>query len=385
MTVTTAERAPKAQPKPAEPMKLTVSRAELLRALGHASAIVERRNTIPVLSNVLLEAGPDWLRIVATDLNLQVALFVPATVEGEGATTVSASLLHGIIRELPEGAQVELKLTEKRLQVISGRSRYNLQTVPETDFPAIKAGEATTAFSLPAKDLLRAIGRIIFCQSAEMIVRPYLCGINLEIADGRLVFAATDGNRLAWSSLVAPEGAELAGAILSTKLVATLVKLLDGRDDDVKLAFDDRKVTIELGDTILIGKLVEGTYPPWRRVIPAAGGKRLLITTEAFEAAVRRSSIIASERTRAVKVELTTDKMTVTATSLEHGVAVEETPCVWDSGDFMIGYNSRHLLDMLSHSGADEIEVEFNDAATPAIFTNPHDDSAKWILMPMRV
>lgn len=383
--VATKPRAPKAKPEPAPGMKLTINRGDFLRALGFASAIVEQRNTIPVLSNVLLEAAGDMLRIVSTDLNLQIALNVPATVEGEGATTVSARLLHGIVREFNDGAQVDLKLDEGRLQVNSGRSRYKLQTIKSDDFPVIVPKDALTSFSLPAIDLLSAFRRVEFAQSSETIVRGYLCGVHLDTVDGELVFAATDGNRLAWSTMPAPEGAELVGAILPTKMISALGKLLDGHDGDVRLTFNERKVIAEIGTTVLTSKLVDGDYPSWRRVIPQSNGERLIVHTDAFAAAVRRAALISNERTRAIKIELSTDKMTVSAHSPEHGVAVEEAPCIWDGDNFAVGFNSRFLLDVLGAAGDGELQAEFHDAATPALFTNPADESAHWIVTPMRV
>jgi DNA polymerase-3 subunit beta len=382
MSRTAVKERPQAE-APAVELHATLNRAEFLRALGFASAIVERRNTIPVLSNVLLEATSDQLKITATDLNLQISLTVPAMIEGEGAITVSAQMIHGIVRELPDGAQVELKLADNRLQVLSGRSRYKLQTIPRTDFPVMRR-EAAESFALPASDLTRAFARVAFAQSTETIVRGYLCGINVETADGELFFVATDGNRLAWSTLPAPEGVALENAILPTKLVSTLAKLLDGHDGDVSLSFEERKVTAEIGDTVLSGKLVEGTFPPWRRVVPPTDGKRLLIAGASFEDAIRRVALIANERLRAVKVELTTDKLTATCTSPEFGVAVEEAPCVWDEPPLEIGFNARFLLDVIAAAG-EEVQVDLFDATSPTLFTNPNDESAKWIVTPMRV
>lgn len=369
-----------------EPMRLTVNRTELLRALGHASAIVEKRNTIPVLSNVLLEAAGETLRIIATDLNLQIALTVPCRVEAEGATTVNAALIYGIVREFDDGAQVELKLDENRLQVVSGRSRYKLQTISRKDFPVVEPKDALASFALPAADVLGAFGQVAYAQDTDAIVRPHYCGVNVETSGGKAVFVATDGKRIAWSEVEAPAGAEVAQAILPTKLVSALSRLLDGREGDVRLTFEDRKIIADLGTAVLTGKLVDGTYPPWRRVIPQGKGKKMLIGTASFAAAVRRVALIASERTRAVKIELATDKLTVSCASPGQDVAVEEVPCVWGEEPMELGFNSKFLLDTLAASGADELQVDFHQGASPlALFTDPNDASASWLLAPMYV
>ena len=366
-------------------MKCTLNRGEFLRALSYASAIVERRNTIPVLSNVLLEATSDGLCVTATDLNLQIALSVPAQVEAEGATTVSAQLLTGIIREFADGAQVELSLDDNRLQVISGRSRYKLQTIPRDDFPVVQAKDALASFALPAKELLAAFRRVEFAQATDHIVKSHLCGISIDVVDDELTFAATDGNRLAWSTLPAPDVSALNGVILSSKLVSSLSRLLDGRDGDVRLTFEERRVVAEIDSAILSGKLVEGTFPPWRRIIPKASGQHVDVSIPALEGALRRAALIASDRTSLVKIELSPDKLTVSATSPERGTAVEEVPCALEGDDISFGVNSRFLLDMLGAAGDGDIHVAFSDAASPMLFSNPADDSARWIVPPMRV
>lgn len=376
---------PAAKAREAASMKCTLNRGDLVRVLGHAAAVVERRNTIPVLANVLLEAAGETLRLTATDLDLQIALAVPAQVASEGATTVSASLLHGIVREFADGAQIELAVVEGRLQVNSGRSRYKLQTLPVDQFPVIKASEPYTSFEVPARELFRTFKRIDFAQSSETVVRGYLCGINVDVEDGKLVFAATDGNRLAFSTIPAPDDVEIRNGILPTKLVSTLGKLIAELDGNMRLSFDERRVTAEFGSTVLTSKLVDGTYPPWRRVLPREDGKRLRIDAEAFGSAVRRAAIIANERTRAVKIELSEDKITVTCTSPEHGVAVEEAPCSWSDGFMEIGFNSRFLLDALAVAGDGCVDISMFDAASPALISNPDDDTARWIVTPMRV
>lgn len=376
----------KERPKATTAMAATVNRGELLRALASATAIVERRNTIPVLSHVLIEAVGEGLRLTATDLNMQVTLAVPATVEGEGGLTVPAALLLGIVRELPEGAQVSLRLEDARLQVVSGRSRYKLQTINPDEFPVLKAGDMAGAFVIDSAEFVRALDCVAFAQDTDSVVRPQYCGVNVETHEGKLTFVATDGKRIAWATLTAPEEVEISSAVMPTKLVSTLRKLLDEHEGEVRLHFGERRVVAEFGETALQGKLVEGTYPPWRRIIPKGEPKRLLVDSTSLASAVRRASAVAVERTKAVKIELALDKLTVSARSPDHGEAVEEAPCVWDSGDYAFGFNSRFLLDTLSAANAGELQVDFYAGQSPlALFTNPNDASASWLVAPMAV
>jgi DNA polymerase III beta subunit len=312
-----------------------------------------------------------------------------AVIESDGAITVPAALLLGIIREFPEGAQVDLALDGGRLQVNSGRSRYKLQTLPGRDFPLFKDGAGGGGFNVPAVDVVRSLARVSFAQDTDTVVRPYLCGVNVETFEGDLTFVGSDGKRIAWCNLPAPDDVALENAILPTKLVSTLSKLLEGQEGDARLAFGERSLTAQFGDTLLKAKLIDGTYPQWRRIIPTGEGKPLLVKRASLTGAVRRASAVAMERTRAIKLELTTDKLTISARSQSFDEAVEEAPCVWSEADFAFGFNSRFLLDLLNATDADELRVDFYPGETMiqslALFTNPDDDSARWLLAPMAV
>lgn len=382
--VATKERPAKSEA--GEPMRLTVERSDLLAALAHAAAVVERKALIPVLSNVLLDAADGVLSLTTTDLNLQLTLTVPAEVKGEGAITVSAALLHSIIREAPGDSKIELKMCEERLSVIAGRSRYMVAVLPKDQFPNIAANKPAVEFALPAKDLLTALSRVQFAQSVEGVARWYLCGVNLDIVDGQVTLAATDGDTLAWSTLQAPEGPAFPdGAILPTKLVATLSKLLDGREGHARLAFDEHKVVCNLGNAVVTGKLIDGDYPDWRRISALVSPKTLVVDAGSFAAAIRRVALVAQQRSRIVKIELSDDKLTASCSSFENGTAVEEMPCVWGDGEFVIGFHGSRLFNVLSAAGNGELHILLVDPTTPAIFTNPSDESSRWMITAARV
>jgi DNA polymerase III subunit beta len=370
-------------------MKATIERATLLKSLGHVQSVVERRNTIPILSNVLLEAAEDGtIRLMATDLDLQINETVEANVTEPGATTVSAHTLFDIARKLPEGSQVELSAAEGKMQVNAGRARFNLATLPRDDFPVIAEGDLPTQFELPAATLRQIIDKTRFAISTEE-TRYYLNGIFLHVSDETqpvLKAAATDGHRLARVTVPRPEGATgMPDVIIPRKCVAELRKLLDELDGTVSVSLSESKIRFGLGSAILTSKLIDGTFPDYTRVIPTANDKLLRIDPRSFEEGVDRVATIASEKTRAVKMALDRDKITLSVTSPENGTAAEEVPGDYGSDSLEICFNARYLLDILGQIEGDTVEVHLADAAAPTLLRENDKASALYVLMPMRV
>lgn len=374
-------------------MKATIERATLLKGLSHVQSVVERRNTIPILSNVLIEAsGEGRIRLMATDLDLQIDETVPAAVDQPGAITVSAHTLFDIARKLAEGSQVELSAAEGRLAIRAGRYSSTLPTLPRDDFPVIAEGELPTQFELPAETLKQIIDKTRFAISTEE-TRYYLNGIFLHVAeDGGspaqpvLKAAATDGHRLARVTVARPEGAEgMPDVIVPRKCVGELRKLLDEVDGSVGVSLSGSKIRFDLGQAILTSKLIDGTFPDYSRVIPTANDKLLKLDPRSFEDGVDRVATIATEKTRAVKMALDRDKITLSVTSAENGAAAEEVPGDYTSAPFEIGFNSRYLLDILGQIEGDTVEVHLADAAAPTLIRENDRAPALYVLMPMRV
>jgi len=367
-------------------MKATIERATLLKSLGHVQSVVERRNTIPILSNVLIEAREDGsLRLMATDLDLQVDESVPANVTQPGATTVSAHTLFDIVRKLPEGSQVEIAAAEGKMQVVAGRSRFNLSTLPRDDFPVIAEGELPTRFELPAATLRQIIEKTRFAISSEE-TRYYLMGIFLHVVDEQLRAAATDGHRLARVTVARPDGADgMPDVIVPRKAVQELYRLLEELEGTVEISLSPTKIRFGLGSAILTSKLIDGTFPDYNRVIPTANDKLLKLDPKSFSAGVDRVSTIASEKTRAVKMSVDRDKITLSVTSPENGVATEEIPADYGSDGLEIGFNARYLLDILGEIDGDTVEVHLADAAAPTLLRESDKSNALYVLMPMRV
>ncbi|TGX52599.1 DNA polymerase III subunit beta [Sphingomonas gei] len=370
-------------------MKATIERATLLRGLSHVQSVVERRNTIPILSNVLIEAqAGGTMRLMATDLDLQIDETIAAAVDQPGAITLSAHTLFDIVRKLPEGSQVELAAAEGRITVNAGRAKFTLSTLPRDDFPMIAEGELPTTFELPAETLKQIIDKTRFAISTEE-TRYYLNGIFLHVTDDAqplLRAAATDGHRLARVTVARPDGADgMPDVIVPRKCVAELRKLLDEVDGSVGVSLSASKIRFDLGQAILTSKLIDGTFPDYSRVIPTANDKILKIDPKSFMQGVDRVSTIATEKTRAVKMALDRDKIILSVTSPENGAAAEEVPGEYAALPFEIGFNSRYLMDILAQIEGDLVEVHLADAAAPTLIRENDSSPALYVLMPMRV
>ena len=375
-------------------MKATIERATLLRCLSHVQSVVERRNTIPILSNVLIDASDGGsVKVMATDLDLQVVETMAAkSVEIPGAITVSAHLLFDIARKLPEGSEVRLETADNRLIVRTSRSNFKLPTLPRDDFPVIVEGDLPTSFELPARVLAELIDRTRFAISTEE-TRYYLNGIFLHVTDEDeplLKAAATDGHRLARFTLPRPEGAAgMPDVIVPRKAVGELRKLLEeSLDGNVQIDLSASKIRFTMGGeggVVLTSKLIDGTFPDYSRVIPTANDKLLKVDPKLFYAGVDRVATIATEKTRAVKIGLEHDKVTLSVTSPDNGTAAEEIMADYRSEGFEIGFNANYLKDILGQIDSELVELHLADAGAPTLIRQSEDSPALYVLMPMRV
>ncbi|WP_163270650.1 DNA polymerase III subunit beta [Chelativorans alearense] len=372
-------------------MRVILERSNLLKSLGHVHRVVERRNTIPILSNVLLSADGASLEMKATDLDLEVTEAAAANVEQAGATTVPAHLLYDIVRKLPEGAEVMLKMDESgnAMSVTSGRSTFRLQCLPQADFPELSAGQFSHIFRLESEALRDLIEKTQFAISTEE-TRYYLNGIYLHTleADGKLMLraVATDGHRLARAEIEAPAGSEgMPGIIIPRKTVGELQKLVDDPDVAVTVELSETKIRFTIGSVVLTSKLIDGTFPDYQRVIPTGNDKELIIDRQSFSAAVDRVSTVSSERGRAVKLSIADGQVTLTVNNPDSGSATEEIPAGYDAEAIEIGFNARYLLDVAAQLTGGEAKFLLADAGSPTIVQDTSDERALYVLMPMRV
>ena len=374
-------------------MKATIERATLLRCMSHVQSVVERRNTIPILSNVLIDAHEDGtVKVMATDLDLQIVETLQASkVDTPGAITVSAHLLNDIIRKLSEGSQVQLDAAENRLEIRSGRAKFKLPTLPRDDFPVIVEGDLPTSFELPAKQLAELIDRTRFAISTEE-TRYYLNGIFLHVTDEDepvLKAAATDGHRLARFTIARPEGAEgMPDVIVPRKAVGEIRKLIEEAEGSVLIDLSASKIRFTVsgeGGVVLTSKLIDGTFPDYSRVIPTGNDKLLKVDPRLFFEGVDRVATIATEKTRAVKMGLDKDKVILSVTSPDNGNAAEELEAEYGSEGFEIGFNANYLKDILGQIDSDTVELHLADAGAPTLIRKDEGSPALYVLMPMRV
>ncbi len=372
-------------------MRIEIERGELLRALSHVTSVVERRTTLPILSNVLLKTTTDAILFKATDLEREVIEQAPASIAEPGAVTVPAHVLHDIVRKLPDGSQVELarKGEDGRLSLSSGQANFSLQTLPAEEFPDLAPGEMSHNFEMTAKDLRRLIEKTRFAISTEE-TRYYLNGIYFHPApadSGQTLRAvATDGHRLAQADLPSPAGAaDMPGVIIPRKTVHEIHRLIEDSDAGVAVGVSTSKIRIECGTVALTSKLIDGTFPDYARVIPQNNDKELRVSNAQFMSAVDRVSTIASERGRAVKLNLTTDSLVLSVNNPDGGSATEQLPVEYGSDPLEIGFNARYLLDIASQLESDHAVFSLADPGSPTMVRDGADEDALYVLMPMRV
>lgn len=374
-----------------EAMKLSIERATLLKALAQAQSVVERRNTIPILANVLIEAEGDQASLRATDLDIEVVDRCPAMVERAGATTVSAVMLHDIVRKLPEGALVTLTADASagRLAVEAARSHFKLATLPREDFPVMATSEYASNFSARAPVLRRLFDKAKFAISTEE-TRYYLNGVYMHVATAAegpvLRCVATDGHRLAQIDADLPAGAQgMPGVIVPRKTVAELRKLLDDDEAVIAVSVSETKVRFATPEVTLTSKVIDGTFPDYTRVIPVNNSKKLEVDAAEFARAVDRVATVSSERSRAVKLALDEDRLVLSVNSPDTGAAEEELAVAYGDEPLEIGFNAKYLLEIAAQVDRENAVFLFNSAGEPTLMREGNDTSAIYVVMPMRV
>lgn len=371
-------------------MKIVIERAALLRSLNHVQSVVEKRNTIPILSNVLMKAEDGTLTLSTTDMDLEINEAVAAEVKASGSTTAPAHTLHDIVRKLTDDSPVELDLAPDGniMTVKAGRSTFKLSCLPVADFPEIGGAELPTTFTVPAADLRALIDRTKFAMSTEE-TRYYLNGIYLHAADSDgvqvLRAVATDGHRLAQFGMTLPEGAEsMPGVIVPRKTVGELRKLLEEAADTIQVSLSESKIRFSFDHIVLTSKLIDGTFPNYQQVIPEGNDKIVEVDPKIFSSAIDRVSTISDGKSRAVKIALNNKLMTLSANSPESGSATEDLE-INGNDNMEIGFNARYLMDITQQIEGSACRLVLADSASPTIIQDVSDDSALYVIMPLRV
>lgn len=370
-------------------MKLKADRTILLKALAHIQSVAEKRNTIPILANVLIQVENGKLTLTATDMEIAVVEAVEAELIENGSVTAPASVLYEIVRKLPDEAQIELSQSSNTMPLALQAGRYatSLNVLNVDEFPSMTAGELPHHFSIATDTLRKLIEQTRFAISTEE-TRYYLNGIYLHIAEGKLRAVATDGHRLARVETEAPKGGEsIPGIIIPRKTIYELYKLLEEAGDTVEILLSDTRIQFNVGNVTLTSKLIDGTFPEYERVIPKGNDKVLRVGKQDFANAVARVAAISQERSRPVKLALDQNSLTLSASSVDQGTAKEEldeTQVEYQSSPLEIGFQARYLNDITDQID-NQVEFVFADNAAPTIVRDVDDPSALYVLMPMRV
>lgn len=371
-----------------EPFHLVVERNNLLKALSHCQGIVERRNTVPILSHVLLEAQGNNLKLTATDLEISFIEATSAQVKTEGKVTVSAHLLFDIVRKLPDGAEIEFWTNEdgSLLHLKSGRSNYNFACLPVADFPFMTTENLPCSFQIHAAELSRLIDRTRFSMSTEE-TRYYLNGIYFHgTQSGCLRAVATDGLRLAQAEVeLSPDIQSMPGVIVSRKTIHEIRKLIDEAAEEVTVSLSEKQIKFVTGSSVLISRLIEGKFPEYENVIPSNNDNILQVNAKTFAEVVDRISIMSTDKLRPVKLHIQDSTMTLSAHSSETGNAEEKIEISYSGASLDFGFNSRYILDVAQQISGDNLELYIGDETQAIIAKDADDKSALYVLMPMRV
>ena len=361
-------------------------RDTLLAPLQSVSGIVERRHTLPILSNVLLEKKGDRLTLLATDIEIQITTTTEgAGGDGDGAVTVGARKLQEILRSLPDSNEVSLLLEDKRLQVRAGKSRFSLQTLPADDFPRLSLADGETReFQISQKAFRQLIGKTQYSMAAQD-VRYYLNGLLLLVDGKELRAVATDGHRLAYASVELETELPRQEMILPRKTVLELNRLLVDTDDALNITLAANQVRFAFGSIVLISKLIDGKFPDYERVIPASLKNHMTVGRQTLVQAMQRAAILTNEKFRGVRVVLGENSLKLIAANAEQEEAQEEIEVQYTGDPIDVGFNVGYLLDVLNNVHADEIQWSFNDANSSALITLPGNDRFKYVVMPMRI
>jgi DNA polymerase-3 subunit beta len=373
-------------------MHLIIERATLLKALGHVQNVVEKRNTIPILSNLLLSAEKGKLFFSATDLDMEIVDVADAQVRIEGQITAPAHTFYEIVRKLPDGSDVELSFdsqAEQRLSIISGRSRFALPVLPAGDFPIMVSDPDGVSFMILREELKRLIDKTRFAISTEE-TRYYLNGLFMQTIteDGSayLRTVATDGHRLALAEMPAPEGSLSApGVIIPRKTVDQVRRLLDDGQGAVTITVSAMKIRFEMDNASLTSKIIDGSFPDYGRVIPRNNDKLLRADAKVLAKAVDRVSTISAEKSRSVKLTIEQGRLILNVRNMEAGQAVEEFEVDYDQEPLEIGFNARYILDVMSQIDGEMVELRLADQASPTLIIDPSDHGLQYVLMPLRV
>ena len=366
-------------------MQMKINREVLLKPLINVAGIVERRHTLPILSNLLLEVKDNNIKLTATDLEMQISLNVATELKGAFSTTISAKKFLDICRSLPEDIDIDLVSKDNRMMVKAGKSRFNLQTLPVTDYPVMTkiAGE-TTQITISQIEFKRLLKQVEFAM-AQQDIRYYLNGLLLDVNENKLNLVGTDGHRLSFTSTTLNQGYEKTDVILPRKTIIELIKLLEESDEEITIELAAGQANFSFGEISLISKVIDGKFPDYHRVIPTAHSNTFTANRVAMLTAMQRASILSNEKYRGIRMVLSENNIKLISTNTEQEEAEEELEITYNQEALDIGFNVTYLIDVLNNTQQENINFSFSDANSSCLITVPEDNDYKYVVMPMRI
>ncbi len=366
-------------------MQIKINRETLLKPLMSVGSIVERRHTLPILSNLLLEASNNNIQLTATDLEMQISLNISTPLEEDLSTTLSAKKFLDICRSLPDSVDINMIKTDSRMTVKAGKSRFNLQTLPAADYPIMtKAPGETINIKISQLEFKRLLKQVEFAM-AQQDIRYYLNGLLLEVEGNRLNLVGTDGHRLSFTSTELQQTYEKNEVILPRKTVIELIKLLDDTDEEINIEIGSGQVNFEFNKIKLISKVIDGKFPDYHRVIPKGHENTFTINRVEVLTAMQRASILSNEKYRGIRMVINENNLKLISTNSEQEEAEEELEVEYKQEPIDIGFNVTYLIDVLNNTQQETINFSFADANSSCLITVPEDDNYKYVVMPMRI
>jgi DNA polymerase III subunit beta len=366
-------------------MQIKINREVLLKPLINVTGIVERRHTLPILSNLLLEAKNNNIKLTATDLEMQISLNIASELQEELFTTISAKKFLDICRSLPEGIDIDMISKDSRMTVKAGKSRFNLQTLPAADYPVMsKVSGETIKIQISQLEFKRLLKQVEFAM-AQQDIRYYLNGLLLEVNENKLNLVGTDGHRLSFTSATLNQRYEKSEVILPRKTVIELIKLLDDSEEEVTIDIASGQVNFAFGEISLISKVIDGKFPDYNRVIPTAHGNTFTANRVEILTAMQRASILSNEKYRGIRMVLSPNNLKLISTNTEQEEAEEELEISYNQESLDIGFNVTYLIDVLNNTSQENINFSFADANSSCLITVPEDNDYKYVVMPMRI
>ena len=365
-------------------MKFSIQREDFLKPLQQVIGVVERRQTLPVLGNVLINATRKQIKLTATDLEVELQAQVAIPVTETGDITLPARKLLDICRTLPEEAQLDISVNKDRALIRSGKSRFTLATLPATEFPVVDKIKSASKISLPQNKLHELIERTAFSM-AQQDVRYYLNGLMLEPVKGLLRAVATDGHRLAMCEIKADIDTDGEQVIVPRKGVQELHRLLEDTDEAVQVEIGSNHIRITTGELRFTSKLIDGRFPDYTRVIPKNANKQLLVNRDLLRQALTRTSILSNEKYRGIRLDVSENNIKIQAHNPEQEEAIEEIDATYSEEDLVVGFNVTYILDVLNVLDSNDVSVLLSDANSSALINQPGSDDCRYVVMPMRL